>query len=136
MKVVVDTNVVVSGLLFGGVPGQILTAWSTGAIQLVISPSILEEYRRVGLELSKGREPLVSALETLLAMLTVHAFIVDAPPLDERVCEDPDDDKFLAAAVAANVAVVVSGDKHLLRVSGWRRIEVMKPRQFVDRYVV
>lgn len=136
MKVVVDTNVVVSGLLFGGVPGQILTAWSTDEIHLVISPPILEEYRRVGLELSKGREPLVSALETLLAMLTMHAVIVDAPPLVEGVCEDPDDDKFLAAAVAANAPVVVSGDKHLLRVSGWRAIEVIKPRQFVDRYVV
>ncbi|MFN7457461.1 MAG: putative toxin-antitoxin system toxin component, PIN family [Gemmatimonas sp.] len=59
MKVVLDTNVLVSGLLFGGVPGRILTAWSTGAIRLVISPPILEEYRRVGLALSKGREPLV-----------------------------------------------------------------------------
>ena len=72
MKVVLDTNVLVSGLLFGGVPGRILTAWSTGAIRLVISPPILEEYRRVGLALSKGREPLVGTLEALLAMLTGH----------------------------------------------------------------
>ncbi len=49
MKVVLDTNVLVSGLLFGGVPGPILTAWSTGAIRLVISPPILEEFRPVGL---------------------------------------------------------------------------------------
>ena len=101
MKVVLDTNVLVSGLLFGGVPGRILTAWSTGAIRLVISPPILEEYRRVGLALSKGREPLVGTLEALLAMLTVHALLVDAPPLDERVSEDPDDEMFLAAALAA-----------------------------------
>ncbi len=85
MNVVLDTNVLVSGLLFGGVPGRILDAWSNGAIRLVISPSILEEYRRVGLELSKGREPLVSALEALLAMLAVHALLVNAPPLSERV---------------------------------------------------
>ena len=85
MKVVLDTNVLVSGLLFGGMPGRILTAWSTGAIRLVIPPPILEEYRRVGLALSKGREPLVGTLvgtlEALLAMLTVHALLVDAPPL-------------------------------------------------------
>ncbi len=48
MKVVVDTNVLVSGLLFGGVPGQILTAWTAGEFVLVVSPSILSEYRRVG----------------------------------------------------------------------------------------
>ena len=135
MRVVLDTNVLVSGLLFGGVPGRILTAWSTGAVLLVISPPILEEYRRVGLELSKGREPLVGMLEALLAMLTVHAVLVNAPPLDERVSEDPDDDMFLAAALAANARLIVSGDKHLLRVSGWRGIEVLKPRPFVDRYI-
>jgi len=44
VKVVLDTDVLVSGLLFGGVPGRILTAWSTGTIRLVISPPILEEY--------------------------------------------------------------------------------------------
>lgn len=135
MKVVLDTNVLVSGLLFGGVPGRILTAWSAGAIRLVISPPILDEYRRVGLELSKGREPLESMLEALLAMLTVHAVLVDAPPLDERVGEDPDDEMFLAAALAANASLIVSGDKHLLRVSGWRGIEVLKARSFVDRYI-
>lgn len=134
MKVVLDTNVLVSGLLFGGVPGRILTAWSAGSIQLVLSPPILEEYRRVGLELSKGRESLLGALDALLAVVTVHAMLVDAPPLDERVSDDPDDDKFLAAAVAANAKIIVSGDKHLLRVSGWRHIEVLKPRQFLDRY--
>ena len=135
MKVVLDTNVLVSGLLFGGVPGRILTAWSAGAIRLVISPPILDEYRRVGLELSKGREPLESMLEALLAMLTVHAVLVDAPPLDERVGDDPDDEMFLAAALAANASLIVSGDKHLLRVSGWRGIEVLKARSFVDRYI-
>jgi len=135
VKVVLDTTVLVSGLLFGGVPGRILTAWSTGAIRLVISPPILEEYRRVGLALSKRREPLVGTLEALLAMLTVHALLVDAPPLDERVSEDPDDEMFLAAALAANARLIVSGDKHLLRVSGWRGIEVLRARSFVDRYI-
>lgn len=85
MKAVLDTNFLVSGLLIGGVPGRMLTAWSTGTIRLVISPPIREEYRRVGLALSKGREPLVGTLEALLALLTVHALLVYAPSLDERV---------------------------------------------------
>ncbi|MFN8719153.1 putative toxin-antitoxin system toxin component, PIN family [Gemmatimonas sp.] len=135
MKVVLDTNVLVSGLLFRGVPGCMLTAWSTGTLRLVISPPILEEHRRVGLALSRGREPLVGTLEALLAMLTVHALLVDAPPLDERVSEDPDDAMCFAAAVAANARLIVSGDKHLLRVSGWRGIEIVKARPFVDRYL-
>lgn len=49
MKVVVDTNVLVSGLRFGGVPGQILTAWTTGAFVLVVTPSILSNDALVAL---------------------------------------------------------------------------------------
>ncbi len=135
MNVVLDTNVLVSGLLFGGVPGRILTAWNAGRVTLVLSPPILDEYRRVGLELAKGRAPLIEALDALLAMLTVHATLVDAPALATRVSEDPDDDMFLAAALAAHARLIVSGDKHLLRVSGWAGIEVVKARTFVDRYL-
>ena len=51
------------------------------------------------------------------------------------MCDDPDDDKFLACAVAAGVSCIVSGDKHLLRVSWYRGIEVLKPRAFVGRYL-
>ena len=89
----------------------------------------------MGLALSKGREPLVSTLEALLAMLTVHAVMVNAPPLDERVSADPDDEMFLPAALAANASLIVSGDKHLLRVSGWCGIAVLKARPFVERYI-
>ena len=135
MKVVLDTNVLVSGLMFGGVPGRIVRAWADGTITLVISPEILDEYRRVGQELTKGRPALEEALDALMALLTVNAVLVNAPPLPAPVCEDRDDDKFLAAALAGAVPRIVSGDKHLLRVSGWQGIDVLKPRPFVERYV-
>jgi predicted nucleic acid-binding protein len=50
------------------------------------------------------------------------------------VCADRDDDKFLACALVAGAPIVVSGDAALLETSGWRGIEVIKPRTFVDRY--
>ncbi len=74
-------------------------------------------------------------IESLLTLLAIHSELVDAPDLPEPVCEDPDDDKFLACALAAGVQVVVSGDRHLLRASGWSGIEVLTPRQFVERYL-
>jgi predicted nucleic acid-binding protein len=58
-----------------------------------------------------------------------------ARPLPETVCEDPDDDKFLACALASASTVVISGDKHLLKVSGYRNLEVLNPRDFVNKYL-
>ncbi len=128
MKVVVDTNVLMSGLLFGGVPGRVLSAWSEGVFRLVVSPPVLEEYRRVGLDLSKGREPLIGLVESFVMMVTTHALMLDARPLDVGVSADPDDDMFLAAAIAGSAQIIVSRDKHLLQVTGWSGIEVLKPR--------
>lgn len=136
MKVVLDTNVVVSAVFFGGVPGRILSAWSAGTLALVLSPAILEEYRRVGYELGRQRPDVNETFEPLLALIAMNAMIVDAPPLVDRVSEDPDDDMFLAAAVASQTQLIVSGDRHLVRVSGWRGIDVLTPRQFVDRCLV
>jgi predicted nucleic acid-binding protein len=52
--------------------------------------------------------------------------------LPEPVCEDPDDDKFIACAVASRCKVIVSGDRHLLKLSGFGGIKVMRPGQFMD----
>jgi predicted nucleic acid-binding protein len=49
---------------------------------------------------------------------------MSALPLPEKVCEDPDDDKFLACALESGSTVIVSGDKHLLKISGYQNIEV------------
>ena len=131
MKVVLDTNVFVSGAFFSGPPFQILQAWRDGKIQLVISPEILYEYRRVGEILAE--EYLTIDLEPILEYAIHHAVVFSAPPLPERVCDDADDDKFLACALASGSNLVVSGDKHLLKVSGYQNIEVLKPRDFLDK---
>lgn len=133
MKVVLDTNVFISGVFFIGPPYQILAAWRDGSIQLVISPDILDEYRRVG-EILAEDHPMID-LWPMLEFVIQNAAIYSAPPLDEEVCQDHDDDKFLACALASGSSIIVSGDKHLLKVSGYQDINVMKPRDFVDRYL-
>ncbi len=135
MKVILDTNVVVSGVFFGGVPGRIMTAWSTGRISLVLSPAILTEYQRVGAELGIQYPELNAVWEPILALVAMHATIVDAPVLPERVGEDPADEIFWAAALASRTSIIVSGDKHLLRVSSWHGISVRTPRQFHDEHL-
>ena len=133
MKLVLDTNVFVSGIFFIGPPFHILQAWRIGKVQLVVSPEILEEYRRVG-EILAVEHPAIN-IEPVLEYTIKNATIFSPPGLPERVCDDPDDDKFFACALASGSALIVSGDKHLLSKSGYRKIEVLKPRDFLNRHL-
>lgn len=133
MRIVLDTNVFVSGVFFRGPPGEIIDAWHAEHIQLVVSLEILDEYQRVGAELAV-KYPAVD-LAPVLQYLAVNAEICDPPPLDEQVCEDADDDKFLACAIAVGAECVVTGDKLLLKVAEYRGVEVLRPRDFVDRHL-
>jgi len=133
LKVVMDTNVFVSGVFFSGPPYQILKAWQSGDFELVVSQDILDEYRRVGEILAEER-PTVD-LNPILNFVIERARVYKPIKLKEPICEDPDDDKFLASALASDSRVIISGDKHLLKVSGYEGIEVLKPRDFLNRYL-
>ena len=133
MKIVLDTNVFISGVFFSGPPYQILKAWRNQEFQIVISLEILDEYFRVGEELSV-QFPEVD-LHPILELITTKAELIEAALLDEAVCDDPDDDKFFACAIAGGANLIVSGDKHLSKMSGYQGIEVVRPRQFVDNYL-
>ena len=133
MRVVVDTNVLMSGIFFGGVPGRIVEAWAAGRLEIVLSPEILEEYRRVGSDLATRYPERAVALLPVLTLLATHGTMVNAVALDGQVSEDEADEMFLAAAVTGETKTIISGDKHLLEVSGWRGITVVTPRRFVDQ---
>ena len=130
MKVVVDTNVFVSGVFFGGPPGDVLAAWRDKRIELVVSREIFGEYVRVGERLS-ARFPGLDA-GPALRLVAAFATPVSAAPLPEPVCADKDDDKFLACAVAAGAKYVVSGDRALLATSPYGKVAVIRPRDFMD----
>lgn len=135
LRVILDTNVLLSGIFFGGMPGRVLTAWQRDQLELVLSPTILAEYHDAGAVLAARYTAIETSLAGILALVTQTAMLVDAPDLPERVSADPADDKFLACAIAARVPLIISGDKHLLRVSGWGGITIVTPRQFVDHYL-
>ena len=133
MKVILDTNVFISGVFFSGPPYEILKAWRDGIIQLAISQDIIEEYRRVG-EVFTEEYPSID-LRPILGLVTIEAELYHTQDLPKPVCSDPDDDKFLACAIASESKIIVSGDKHLLKVSGYQGIEVLKPIEFFKRYL-
>jgi uncharacterized protein len=133
LKVIRDTNVFISGIFFSGPPYRILEAWRDGKIQLTVSLEILEEYQRVG-EILSENHPEIN-LSPWIELVLQKARVFSVPSLEEAVCDDPDDDKFLACALTNKSEVIIGGDKHLLKVSGYKGIEILKPRDFLEKYL-
>ena len=133
MKIILDTNVLISGIFFSGAPSQILKAWQEGKIQIAVSKEILFEYHRVAEELSEKFPGL--EISQILELFTIHAEMVNTQGLEVSVCEDPDDNMFISCALGSKSKIIVSGDKHLLKISGYQEIEVLKPRLFLDNHL-
>ena len=133
MRVVLDTNVLMSGIFFAGPPARILAAWAEGQLDLLASVDILSEYRRVGSRLRK-KYPSVD-VDPALDLVIRESRIVEPVPIDADACSDEDDLKFLACALAGNADCVVSGDRALLRSSHYEGIEVITPREFQTRFL-
>ena len=133
MKIILDTNVFISGIFFTGPPAQILRAWENNSFQIIISKNILSEYQRVTESLS-SKFPSIDIIP-IIELLTVHCEFIHTQGVNISVYDDPDDDKFIECAVAGKCKTIISGDKHLLKLSGYDGIDVLKPRQFVDKYL-
>lgn len=133
MKIVLDTNVFISGIFFSGPPTQILRAWKNKRLQIILSQDILIEYQRVAESLTL-QYPSIDILP-IIELVTVHGQFVDTKNVDITVCEDPDDNKFIECAIASDTKIIVSGDKHLLKIKGFKGIKVHKPREFVEIYL-
>lgn len=130
MKAVLDTNVVVSGIFFGGVPGAVLEAWTDGAFELVVSSDIFDEYRRTCERLGSSHPGLT--YRRILIRLIGDATLAPDVDSDGAITRDPEDDKFMLCAHESG-ADVVSGDRDLLDVSGWGGVQVYTPRAFLQK---
>jgi putative PIN family toxin of toxin-antitoxin system len=133
MRVVLATNVLISALFFAGLPGRILGAWVDERFDMLASVEILREYRQVVARLER-QFPSVEA-QPLLDLVIRNCHLVEPVSVPLSACEDPDDLKFLGCAVAGRASCIVSGDRALLRSSGFEGIEVLTPRVFVKRYL-
>ncbi|MBW1976134.1 MAG: putative toxin-antitoxin system toxin component, PIN family [Deltaproteobacteria bacterium] len=133
MKVVLDTNVLISGIFFSGLPSKILSHWRKGTFTTVVSQPIISEYTKVAEEISK-KYPQINIYE-ILELFILNSEVVDTGNLKITVCEDPDDNKFLECAIAGNCDMIISGDKHLLKLHEYRGVKILKPKEFVDNYL-
>jgi uncharacterized protein len=130
MRVVLDTNIFVSGLL-GGALHVIVDEWKAGKITLVISEPIAREYLNV-INRPKFKFPAQEIAATTDYLLKTSEFITPAETI-RAVKSDPSDNKFLEAAVAGNAAYIVSGDGHLLELKTFRGIEILTAREFIEK---
>lgn len=133
MDVVIDTNVVVSGLLFKGAPGRIVSLWQKKNIRPFVTPEIIEEYFRVlaypKFQLSSGE------IEYLVYQQILPYFEPVSSSTDAQVViDDPDDAKFIHCALANSIEILISGDKHLLDIVRLESVANLHPSEFLERF--
>jgi putative PIN family toxin of toxin-antitoxin system len=131
-RVVVDSNVVVSALLFGGISGKLIPLLKGRRIHPLCSKEIIDEYIRV---LAYPKFKLVeSEIEFLISQEIVRWFeIVKVPPGKPFVTADASDDKFIWCALEGRADVIISGDEHLLNLAA-SPIPVLTPSRFLREY--
>jgi len=131
VRVVLDTNVLVSALIFTGISSELVPLWQRSAITVLLSRGILEEYLRV---LSYPKFQLSEAeIKALIEEELLPYVDVVNPRRRLRVVErDPSDDKFIECAVTGKAQVIISGDKDLLSLGRYRQIRIQSPARFLD----
>jgi putative PIN family toxin of toxin-antitoxin system len=131
IRVVLDTNVLVSCLLFGGTPGALLVLWTTGRIRMLMSSAMVDELLRV-LAYPKFDLSEEDIQYLLYAEVLPYAEMVDVRPGPVIITEDPSDDRFLRCAHAGRVEYIITGDRHLLNLKTYRRITILSPADFLS----
>ena len=135
MRIVLDTNVVVSALFWTGPPRALLDLVYSGQVAAYTSDEIVLELEDV-LSRAKFRvllEKLGVTPREISLRYTSLANLVHPAKLSTSVCQDPDDDAILECALAAAATVIVSGDRHLLALGTFRGIEIVPPAEILKR---
>jgi putative PIN family toxin of toxin-antitoxin system len=128
MKVVVDTNVFISAVFFGGTPQKVLQHVVDDNFSLIVTSAILFEYSASASRFDNSDDGPSSQL---LALIISKSTAVEPVRLLKAPCRDPDDIKFLEAAVSAQADFIVSGDKDLLVLKEFRGIKIIKISEFL-----
>ena len=131
-RAVIDTNVWVSSFLKpASVPALVIDAWRKGKFLLCYSRAMRGEYRRTLTRMfGKGGALPPHIAADFAAIKSKGVLFEELPDFSDSIPEDPDDEKFLECAAAAK-AVIVSGDKHLLKRDGFEGVAVIEPADFL-----
>jgi len=128
MRIVIDTNVLISGLFWGGIPAEIIRAWTEGKIKVVCTAEIIDEYNRIARRLNPGLD--TSQIDRFLSFLIGRSEIVKPNHWFKIILDDPGDDKFIDCAFHAQANMILSGDNHFLKLGKFGPIRISSPIQF------
>ena len=131
-KVVLDTNVLISAIVFGGKPREVFELILMEKVNLAISREILNEMRGV-LSGRKFRYPQQVLHSILHSLENLAEFVVPQKPV-KIIKDDPDDNRTLECALEAGAHIIISGDGHLLDVKRYRGIKIISPSDFLERF--
>ena len=135
MRLVLDTNTALSGLLWGGTPGRLIDIALQGLIELASSAALLAELQGVlsrekfAQQLNKRSLTVADVFQGYCALVAVVRPTTIAP----TILRDPTDDQVLAAALAAGADLIVSGDAHLLDLRNFQGIDIVSAAVAVSR---
>ena len=128
MRVVLDTNVFISGIYWTGSSEKILSSWMNKDFELVSSLPIIDELVRILMSFKVPLEPDdISWWESLI----LEKSVIVVPTKKINIVSDPDDNKFIEAALEGKAEYIVSQDNHLLILKEYRGIKVLHPDEFL-----
>lgn len=127
MKVVIDTNVVVSALFFGGKPRNLIELLVNKELDAYVTQDIIEEYKDTVAYLQNKYGDKQTGVP--LAHI-ISACKLIKKKTDLKICRDPDDDKFISCAIDAECLYIISGDKDLLTIKQYKGIQIMTVSEF------
>ncbi|MDO4285928.1 MAG: putative toxin-antitoxin system toxin component, PIN family [Eubacteriales bacterium] len=132
MKIVVDTNVLISGVFFGGFPRKILISIIRQTITACATTEIIAEYEDIIQEMIDRKQGHIdkSILTPLIRMMEIIV-----PTTHITICRDPDDNKFLECAKDSLSFYIVSGDKDLLVIKEYENIQIITAKEFCEKYL-
>jgi len=129
MKVVIDTNVFISGIFWKGKSNNILNLWKEGKITTVASSDMISELTKVlsGFKIQLSED----MIKQWANMILRNSILVGPKEKINAVKDDPKDNMFLEAAVAGKAEYIITQDKHLLKLKTHQGTKIAKPEEFI-----
>jgi putative PIN family toxin of toxin-antitoxin system len=129
IRIVIDTNVFISAIVFGGKPRQVINLVADDSVTFIMAEAIITELRRIIVSKFPGFLEDLMKVEKLLEQ---DAEWVKLGFNTERITRDPNDDKFIETALIGNCHYIISGDKDLLDLKEYKGIKILSPAGFLS----